>query len=194
MVASGSTPTADKMFSGSGEIPFIKVYNLTFDGSLNFANKPTFVSRQTHLNRLGRSRTYPGDVLMNIVGPPLGKVSIVPEEYPEWNINQAMVVFRPSSGLESRFLSHVLRNIDTQKRLQKTAKATAGQFNLAVTTCRALALVLPPLAEQRRIVAEIERRLSVVSELEKLVEANLVRAERLRQAILRRAFEGKLMA
>ena len=52
---------------------------------------------------------------------------------------------------------------------------------------------LPPLAEQRRIVAEVERRLSVVDELEATVDANLKRAERLRQAILKRAFEGKLV-
>jgi type I restriction enzyme S subunit len=52
---------------------------------------------------------------------------------------------------------------------------------------------LPPLAEQRRIVAEVERHLSVIQAAESAVEANLKRAERLRQAILRRAFEGKLV-
>jgi len=54
-------------------------------------------------------------------------------------------------------------------------------------------LPLPPLAEQHRIVAEVERRLSVVQEVEETVEANLKRAERLRQAILKRALEGKLV-
>jgi type I restriction enzyme S subunit len=41
-------------------------------------------------------------------------------------------------------------------------------------------------------VAEVERRLSVVQELEGTLAANLARAERLRQAILKRAFEGRL--
>lgn len=52
---------------------------------------------------------------------------------------------------------------------------------------------LPPLAEQKRIVAEVEWRLSVVEELEALVSANLQRAIRLRQSVLQRAFTGELV-
>lgn len=60
------------------------------------------------------------------------------------------------------------------------------------TTQLAELALLPPLLEQQRIVAEVECRLSVVDELEAVIEANLRRGERLRLAILKRAFEGKL--
>jgi type I restriction enzyme S subunit len=53
-------------------------------------------------------------------------------------------------------------------------------------------VALPPFAEQVRIVEEVERRLSVVEELEAVVAANLQRATRLRQSILQKAFEGNL--
>lgn len=56
-----------------------------------------------------------------------------------------------------------------------------------------IVLLLPPLTEQRRIVAEVERRLSVVEDLESVVSANLQRATRLRQSIFaKKAFTGRL--
>ena len=62
---------------------------------------------------------------------------------------------------------------------------------ISVGGVRELRIPIPPLAEQTRIVAEVERRLSVVEELETAVNANLQRATRLRQSILERAFSGK---
>ena len=53
---------------------------------------------------------------------------------------------------------------------------------------------LPPLAEQGRIVAEVERRLSVAGQSEAAVEASQVRAGRLRQSILKQASSGQLVA
>ena len=55
-----------------------------------------------------------------------------------------------------------------------------------------MAFPLPPLAEQQRVVAEVDRRFSVIDELEAVVVTNLQRAARLRQSILQRAFEGRL--
>ena len=52
---------------------------------------------------------------------------------------------------------------------------------------------LPPLAEQSRIVTEIERQLSVIRQADNAVATSLTRAERLRQSVLKRAFSGKLV-
>ena len=65
--------------------------------------------------------------------------------------------------------------------------------NIGQDRIKQIRIPLPPLSEMGRISAEVERRLSVIDELEIQVEANLKRAERLRQAILKRAFEGKLV-
>ena len=65
--------------------------------------------------------------------------------------------------------------------------------NIGQERIREIRFPLPPLAEQRRIVSEVERRLSVVQQAEATVEASLARAERLRQSILKQAFSGKLV-
>jgi type I restriction enzyme S subunit len=59
---------------------------------------------------------------------------------------------------------------------------------------KAAPLPLPPLDEQRCIVAEVDRRLTIVREIEAEVDANLKRAQALRQAVLARAFGGGLLS
>jgi type I restriction enzyme S subunit len=77
--------------------------------------------------------------------------------------------------------------------LEQRAATSAGQHNLSMTTLSQLPLPLPAPTEQEHLVAEIEHRLSVVDELERVVDANLHRAARLRQSILERAFSGRLV-
>ena len=79
-------------------------------------------------------------------------------------------------------------------QIKALAKSTAGHQRISMGAISGHLIPLPPLPEQRRIVAEVERRLSVVSEMEATVAANLARAGRLRQAVLKRAFEGQLVA
>jgi type I restriction enzyme, S subunit len=75
-----------------------------------------------------------------------------------------------------------------------TAKShEVARKTLNLEDVRTAVVAVPPLAEQERIVAEVERRLSVVEEMEATVEASLRRAERLRQTILKRGFEGRLV-
>jgi type I restriction enzyme S subunit len=52
---------------------------------------------------------------------------------------------------------------------------------------------LPPLAEQAQIVTLVEERLSQIESAERTIDAELIRAKRLRQSILKQAFEGKLV-
>jgi type I restriction enzyme S subunit len=69
---------------------------------------------------------------------------------------------------------------------------TTGRKKLIKSVMMAAPYPLPPLEEQRQIVAEVERRLSLAAGVESALAASLARAARLRQAVLKSAFEGKL--
>ena len=183
-IESGSTPPSAEMFEGAGDVPFIKVYNLTKTGALDFSVKSTFVSRETHMRRLSRSRILPGDVLMNIVGPPLGKVSIVPATYPEWNTNQAVVLFRPSPELLARYLAICLLSESVLSQLTDLAQQTVGQVNISVGKSRRLPIPLPPLAEQHRIVAKVDELMALCDQLETQLNTTETDSRRLLEAVL----------
>jgi len=191
-VECGGTPAAPHMTQGNGDVPFIKVYNLTMRGALDFSVNPTFIDTATH-TRQSRSAARPGDVLTNIVGPPLGKVAVVPSTFPSWNMNQAVVMFRPGPGLQSGYLAIALQTTAVLGRLAATARATAGQFNVSLTACRHLPIPIPPEAEQHRIADEVHRQLSFIDACERAVDAGLVRSAALRRSVLKSAFEGRLV-
>ena len=79
------------------------------------------------------------------------------------------------------------------KRYVAAGKVGVALIHFSTKSVAALAAIpLPPLAEQTRIVAEVERRLCVVEGLETVVSANLQSATRLNQSILQKAFTGNL--
>ncbi len=98
------------------------------------------------------------------------------------------------SALDQVTTRYVELFIRTAKEdLERFAPATA-QKNINLKVLEAVAIPLPPVAEQHRIVTEVDRRLSILRETEAQVEANLQRAERLRQSILAAAFSGRLVS
>lgn len=193
LITKGTTPKKEHMTS-SGDIPYIKVYNLTFDGTLDFSIEPTFIPKLVHDTELKRSKVFPGDVLMNIVGPPLGKVSIVPDSHEEWNINQAISIFRPVSGVTNEYLSICLRDEFLLELTKSKAKATAGQFNLTLEICRDYSIPVPPQEEQTEIVRRVEALFAFADGIEEKANAALERVNNLTQSILAKAFRGELTA
>jgi type I restriction enzyme S subunit len=81
-----------------------------------------------------------------------------------------------------------------QVHFLREGKQTTNLASINLSKLSQFPIPVPPMPEQQRIVAEIERRLSVVEELETVVNANLQRSTRLRQSILQRAFEGNFVS
>ncbi len=91
------------------------------------------------------------------------------------------------------WISTIWNAPDMRRRIERISATTAGQYNVSISSLNKLSIPLPPLPEQHRIIAEVEQRLSVAQEVEAAVSAGLQRANRLHQAILERAFEGRLV-
>lgn len=160
-ITSGSTPPKDKFNETTG-VPYLKVYNIK-EQSIAFNYRPQFVDVQHHKDKLTRSILYPGDVVMNIVGPPLGKIAIIPDDYPEWNCNQAIVFFRP---IETSLNSYIYTYLTSGRFLDAIELiGTAGQDNISVTKSRSIIFPMPPLAEQHRIVAKVEELMALCDSL-----------------------------
>lgn len=178
-ITKGATPPGATGATDTG-IPFLKVYNLTFDGSLDFTIEPTFVTPGAHSKELARSKVQPGDVLMNIVGPPLGKVSIVPSGFPSANINQAIARFRMTEGFPPRYIAAYLLSDWAQRWLGSRSKKTSGQQNLTLELCQTLPVPLPP----DQVLGEVVTGLDALFESVRLAEKRKSATELIYKSVL----------
>jgi type I restriction enzyme, S subunit len=188
-VQSGSTPKEG--FSHDG-VPFVKVYNIV-EQRIAFEEKPQFIAREVHAGSCARSVTLPGDVLMNIVGPPLGKVAIVPDSHPEWNINQALCLFRPGERLSARWLYYVLCAGKNIEEIANETRGSAGQVNISLSQCRDFVFPIPPMNEQKEITRRIESLFGLAESLQSRSAVALERLRNVAQALLVKAFRGELV-
>jgi type I restriction enzyme S subunit len=92
-----------------------------------------------------------------------------------------------------KFLSLIWASRPLREQIERKARTSAGIYKISQRDIESFLIPLPPTAEQVEIVKEIERRLSIVDEIESQVDTNLKRAARLRQGILKQAFEGRLV-
>jgi type I restriction enzyme S subunit len=191
-ITKGTTPPTGQDQGGAMTVPFLRVTNLSQDGSLDLSNQ-VLVSDAVHRGLLARSIVYPGDVLMNIVGPPLGQVSVVPASFPEWNINQAIAVFRAVDGVLPSWLCLCLLSPVTQRWLRAQAKTTAGQTNLTLEVCRSMPVPLPPTAVQAEMAEAANGVLAEITALETATAQGLRLAAAQRRNLLKAAFSGQLV-
>jgi type I restriction enzyme S subunit len=180
---SGGTPSRKQPSYFDGDIPWLKSGELE-NGLVRCAEE--FITEEGLNN--SSAKIIPKDTLLiALYGATAGKVGILGIDAA---INQAIcAIFTPPEA-DTKYLFWFFRHYRDELL---NARIGGAQPNLSQRILKKVQIPLPPLAEQRCIVAEVEQRLSVADEMEKAVEQSLKRAERLRQSILKRAFEGKLV-
>jgi len=132
-----------------------------------------------------------GEVLLTIVGT-IGRTAVVPDSLRGANTARAVAVIPITPLLDARYVEINLRESSMRARLTKAAHEVARK-TLNLEDVRPACIPLAPVDEQGQMIAEAERRLSVADAVEAEIVNDSKRASRLRQSILKRAFDGKLV-
>lgn len=138
-ITKGETP----LWRGDGYldqgIPFLRSENLIPAG-LNLSNL-VFVSEKVH-ERMKRSKIYPDDILIAIVGATIGHAGLVTDEYLEYNSNQANAIIRPKDRQTTHFLSVILETRFCQLQIDRL-KGGGARDNLDLHEVRVIKIPKP---------------------------------------------------
>lgn len=149
-----------------------------------------FVSDETWVERVRRTVPAAGDVVFAREGTIGTAVAIPPGLDP--CLGQRVMLLRPSSTVTPKYLEQTLMSEFVRRQYRPLVNGSTAP-HLNVRDVKRLGIPLPPLAEQHRIVAEVERQFSFIEAAERAVEAGLARSAALRRSVLKSAFEGKLV-
>jgi len=141
-----------------------------------------------------RKRYYPleNDVIITCVGT-VGRTALVPEDSIfSADRNLAAIRLTPN-GMNPRFLQYNLNTPASQIAILNASGSTA-QPHFYLGDIRTFPVALAPAEEQQEIINELERLFLVINELEFQLEINMKHSDRLRQSILKRAFQGQLVS
>ncbi len=123
----------------------------------------------------------------------VGKCALISSKEEKYLFAGYLIRLRPfPEKVNSKFLSLTLESHKLRIQIEDKAKSTSGVNNINSVEIQNLEISLPPLAEQQRIVQEIESRLSQAEAAEASIAEALQKTEALRQSILKKAFSGEL--
>ena len=141
-----------------------------------------------------RTRVAPGDLLVTITGANVAKTALVAWGIGEAYVSQHIALIRLKDPANAKFIYYWLVSPAHGRRALEAQAYGAGKPGLNLTQLRDLIIALPARLDQDSLIAALERRTSILEALEAAVDNALVRADRLRQSVLMRAFEGRLVS
>lgn len=167
-------------------IPVLRMGNI-FEGELRFDDLKYLPNEHDEFPKLLMND---GDLLFNRTNSPelVGKVAVFHSKPTNYSFASYLIRVRTVTGVLPNFLAAYINSSFGRQWVKSVVTQQVGQANVNGTKLQALAVPLPPLAEQTRIVAELDRHMTIIREVESEVDVNLQRAQALRQATLSKAF------
>jgi type I restriction enzyme, S subunit len=158
------------------------------DGYVDFSDVG-YIADRDFRNCLKRCAPQENDILIVSVGATTGRAAIVSDVAP-FAIVRSVLMLRPL--VCPRYLLSCVQSSWCQTWISR-ASGSSAQAHLYILDTRKMPVPIPSLAEQQIIVDEVERLLSITDAVMQAIEQSLKQTERMRQSILKKAFEGKLV-
>jgi type I restriction enzyme S subunit len=169
-----------------------RVIRLQNIGEGNFIDQKAHIS-QEHFKFLHNHRIFAGDLVIAGLGKSLPRACMIPNFVGPAIVKADCIRFKPNPAIaHALYLNYVL-NSEPLKKYASTIVHGISRPRLNQQKIKTLPIPLPPRNEQNFIAEEIERRLSIVQEIEKDIAVYLTRATKLRRSILKKAFSGQLV-
>ncbi len=166
-------------------IPYISTKDFLDDEGIDFT-KAKLISAEDYEALCRKVKPERGDLLLSRYGT-VGEVREVSIDEP-FQASYSVAILKPVRGfVPIRFLIAALRSDVVQRQIKRDVRATA-QPDLGLAHIRQFVVPVPPMAEQLRILEELDRQFSILRGMEAEVENNLLRAQTLRQSTLSKAF------
>jgi type I restriction enzyme S subunit len=175
-------------YDDNGDLPVLKAENV---GHLGFKETLYSKVKTESIKMLTRSQLFGGELIIVFVGAGTGNVAMVPFNH-KYFLGPNIGMARPYFIINSKYLELFYQSIFGKNLMLSAVKAVA-QPSLSMGTIRQTPLAFPSIEEQYQIVSELESKLTVCDKIEETISQSLLQAETLRQSILKRAFEGRLV-
>ena len=171
-------------------VPLVFVRNIR---SVSFGGENTVYVTAVKAAELAAHKVEAGDILVTKMGAPPGDVCRYPANRPPAVITADCIKLRLTKvGVDPAFIENAIASRIVQDQILGITKGVA-QLKVNLANFSSIALPLPPYPEQARIVAEVDRHLSIIREFEASIDANLNRAHALRRIMLSKAFKTTLV-
>jgi type I restriction enzyme S subunit len=150
-----------------------------------------FISKEVS-ERFPRTVLETGDLVMSVRGS-VGKIGIVDKELSGAQVSPNCIRIALRKDIVGTkwmfiYLTSGVGAASVRDQVNQTTIET-----IKASAFKKTRIPIPPIADQQRIITEVEQQLSAIEELDAAVRADLQRAPRLRQSILNRAFAGRLV-
>ncbi len=168
-------------------IPFVTVKNLTAGPGISFEDLH-HITESDHEQFIVRTNPERGDLLISKDGP-LGVVRAIRTDK-TFSIFVSVALVKPILGAMTDYLEVALSSPVMQAQMVPKG---SGLQHIHLEDLRADCIPVPPQAEWSRVCAAVQRHVSAADELEREIAQSVARCTRLRQSILKWAFEGRLV-